>query len=72
LKLRVFFSESLDAPGGVHQFLFAGEKRMTFGAYFHPDIGLGRSGFENSPACALDGRLFVIRMNVGFHFYKLL
>src|SRR6266566_2419534 len=35
--LFVLAAEALDAPGGVHQLLLAGKKRMAIGADFHVD-----------------------------------
>src|ERR1019366_7954793 len=38
--LGVLAAETLDASGGVHQLLLAGEERMAGGADFHADVAL--------------------------------
>jgi hypothetical protein len=54
LKFFVFLAETLDSAGGVHQFLFAGEKRMAFGANFHADVFLCRPHLDRVAAGTLD------------------
>jgi hypothetical protein len=65
----VFLRESLDAPGGVNQLLFAGEERMTTRANFHPQrVALyGRTRRESVPAGAMHCNSVVVGMNSGFH-----
>jgi hypothetical protein len=69
LELLVFLSEPLDTAGGIYQLLFAGKKRVAFGANFHADILFRGSHLDRVAAGTLDGRLFIIRMDVGFHCY---
>jgi hypothetical protein len=67
LELLVFFAEALDTTGRVHQLLLAGEKWMTLGTNFDRDPLFGGSHFESGPAGTLDGRIFVVRVNIWFH-----
>ncbi|VTR70661.1 hypothetical protein DESC_820021 [Desulfosarcina cetonica] len=69
LEFFVLFSEPLDTAGRIHQLLFAGEKRVAFGTNFHTNVLLGRADFDGVAADALNGRLLIIRMDVGFHWY---
>ncbi len=67
LEFFVFFPESLDSTRGVDKFLFAGKKRMTFGAYFITDIRFGRTDLYLIAACTSYARFIVLRMNSVFH-----
>ena len=60
-------SEFLDAPGGVDELLFAGEKRMARGADADFNVPLGRAGVVDSTASAGDVGLEILWMNVRFH-----
>src|SRR6266576_6125620 len=40
LNLGVLATEALNAAGGVHQLLLAGEERMAIRANFYPDVAL--------------------------------
>jgi hypothetical protein len=40
-NLGVFLLEALNPSGGIHYFLFPGEKRVALGTNFHPDILFG-------------------------------
>ena len=60
-------AEPVDAAGGVHQALLAGEVGMALRADFDVDRGGGRAGLERVPAGA-DGReLLVARVQIGLH-----
>jgi hypothetical protein len=50
-----------------HQFLFAGEKRVTFRANFHTDIRLCGSDLQDISTGAGNLCLFVFRVNAFFH-----
>jgi len=65
----VFLGESLDAPGGVDQLLFAGEKGMATRANFHSQrVALdGRTRRESVPAGAMHGNSVIVGVNAGFH-----
>jgi hypothetical protein len=67
LKIRVFFSEPLDAPRRVHQLLFTGEKRMALGADLHVDIRFGGACLQDVTAGAPDLRLMEFGMDTAFH-----
>jgi hypothetical protein len=67
LKFRVLLAEAFNPAGGVDQFLFSGEKRMTFRTNFDPDILLGRTDCDLVTAGTLDGRLEIVGMDVRFH-----
>jgi hypothetical protein len=67
LKFFVFFAEPLDAAGGIHQFLLAGEKRVALGTNFHANVFFRRSSLDAAAAGTLDGGLGIFRMNIGFH-----
>jgi hypothetical protein len=69
LKFFVFFSKTFDAAGRIHQLLFAGKKRMAFGANFHANVLFRGSNLHRGPAGTLDGCIEIIRMDVSFHFY---
>ena len=56
-----------DAPGGVHKFLFAGEKWMTSSTDTDLDIATSRAGVIHRPACANDICLVIFWMDAGFH-----
>jgi hypothetical protein len=63
--------ESVYAPAGVHQFLFAGEERVAVRANIHTKIFFGGTGFILSAACAFHGCGFVFGMNSLLHFSHL-
>jgi hypothetical protein len=67
LKFFIFFSETLNTTRCVNQFLFAGKKRMAFGAYLNADIGLGRTDLYLVAARTTYTGISVIRMNAVFH-----
>src|ERR1700721_732738 len=69
VALGILATEALDAAGGVHQFLLAGEEGMAGGADFHADRALvRRAGRECASARAMHVDFTVIRMNGCFHF----
>src|ERR1017187_2614173 len=52
--LGILAAETLDASGGVHQLLLAGEKWVAGGANFHADVALvGRTGHKCVAARAM-------------------
>ena len=59
--------ESFHSPGRIHQFLLAGEERMTLGADLQADIALGGTRLEGFPAGAGNRYLDVFRMNFRLH-----
>ena len=63
----VALGEFFNATGRVHEFLFAGEKRMTSSAYADSNIATRRARMIHSPACTDHIRLVIFRMNAGFH-----
>jgi hypothetical protein len=67
LKFFILFAETFNTTRSVNQFLFAGKKRMTFGAYFNADIGLGRTDLYLVAARTPYAGISVIRMNAVFH-----
>ena len=67
LKFFIFFPETFDTSRCVNQFLFAGKKRMTFGAYFNADIGLGRTNLYLVATRTPYAGISVVRMNAVFH-----
>ncbi len=67
LKFFIFFPETFNTARCVNQFLFASEKRMTFGAYFNANIGLGRTNLYIVATCTVYVGISVIRMNAVFH-----
>jgi hypothetical protein len=68
LKFLVLFAKALNAPGRIHQLLFAGKKRVAFGANFNMDVAFGRTDLHNVSAGTRNGRLRIAWMNVRFHF----
>lgn len=65
----VAFVETVNATGGVNQFLFAREKRMTLRADFDMQLVLHRRACrEMISARADDVDFLVVRMNFSFHF----
>jgi hypothetical protein len=67
LKFFIFFPEPFNTTRCVNQFLFAGKKRMAFGAYFNTDIGLGRTDLDLIAARTPYAGIGVVRMNAVFH-----
>ena len=59
--------EFLDAPGGIDEFLFAGEKRMTTGADTDSNVTVRRARVINRTARAHHVGLVIFRMNARFH-----
>jgi hypothetical protein len=67
LKFFIFFPEPFNTTRCVNQFLFAGKKRMAFGAYFNADIGLGRTDLYLVATCTSYAGISVVRMYAVFH-----
>src|SRR5215831_14304467 len=59
--------KSLDTAGGIHQFLFARKEGMALRTDFQMNFRLRRSRPKRFATGALDDRIDVIRMYVGFH-----
>ena len=55
------------ATGRVHEFLFAGEKRMTSGADTDSDVAPSRAGFINRATRAHDIGFVIFWVNACFH-----
>src|SRR5436190_5584286 len=81
VKLRFFLSprgfgaavtagKFLDAPGRIHELLFAGEKGMTSSANTDLNIAARGAGMIHRTACAHHVGLVILRMNIGLHFWK--
>jgi hypothetical protein len=68
LSLFVAAVEFVNTTGGIDEFLLAGEERMAFGA--DSNLGFGTGGFDvpNFTAGAGNDGVFVLRMNIFFHF----
>ena len=60
---RKFFN----APGGIHELLFAGEKWMTSGANTDLNIATSGAGVIHRAACANNIGLVIFWMDAGFH-----
>jgi hypothetical protein len=67
LKFLVFFTESFDAAGRIHQLLLTRKKRMALGADFDSDSLFGGSHLESGPTGTLDAGVVVFRMDFWFH-----
>src|SRR5262245_33931298 len=62
--------EFLDAPGRIHELLFAGEKGMTSSANTDLNIAARRAGMIHRTACAHHIGFVILWMNTGFHLWK--
>ena len=60
--------EALDAAGGVHDSLFAGEERMAAAAYLNAEQRLRGLGLPLGATCAVDCGVYVFGMDLGLHF----
>ena len=67
LRLFVTAVEFVDTTGGVNKFLFAGEKRVAFGADTDFDFGTGGLDVPDFAASAGNSGITVIRMDILFH-----
>ncbi len=68
IALRILAAEALDATGGVHELLLAGEEWVAGGADFHADVTLVRRARGKCiPARAMHIDLAVMGMNGCFH-----
>ena len=67
----VALGEFFDATGGVDEFLFAGEKRMTSGADTDSNVALGRAGMIDRAARANDVGFVIFWVNACFHSSKM-
>src|SRR5271165_7180510 len=66
--LGVLAAETLDAAGGVHQLLLAGEEWVAGGADFHADVALvGRTGHKCVAARAMHAHFVVNGMDGCLH-----
>jgi hypothetical protein len=71
LNLAVAFLEALDAAGGVHQLLLAGEERMACRADLGVDFLEGRTGLKCVSAETLDSYIIVRRVDTFSHLFLL-
>src|SRR5215813_5647037 len=65
----VLLGEALDAAGGVHKLLLAGEEGMAVGADFHvqPVALDGGTRLKIIPASTVNGYGMIVGMNTGLH-----
>src|SRR5437660_11803535 len=70
LGAAVALGEFFDATGGVDEFLFAGEKRMTSGTDTDSNVFARRAGMINRATRTHDIGLVIFWMNVCFHLQK--
>jgi len=66
----IALGEFFDATGRVHEFLFAGEKRMTSGADTDSNVTTRRAGVIDRAAGADDICFVIFWVNAGFHRQK--
>jgi hypothetical protein len=66
----IALGEFFDATGRVHEFLFAGEKRMTSGADTDSNVTTRRAGVIDRPARAGDICFVILWVNACFHRQK--
>src|SRR3984893_1124122 len=66
----IALGEFFDATGRVHEFLFAGEKRMTSGANTDSNVTTRRAGLIDCAACADDIGFVILWVNACFHRQK--
>jgi len=66
----IALGEFFDATGRVHEFLFAGEKRMTSSANTDSNVTTRRAGVINRSARANDIGLVIFWVNACFHRQK--
>src|SRR5205807_4654664 len=66
----VALGEFFHATGRVHEFLFAGEKRMTSGADTDSNVTTRRAGLVDRAARADDICLMILWVNACFHRQK--
>src|SRR5205807_5887306 len=65
--LGVLLLEAVDTAGRVHQLLLAGEEGMALRADLDAQLFLGGAGRPRLAACAVDGNLLILGMDVCFH-----
>ena len=70
LGAAVALGEFLDPAGGIHEFLFAGEKRMTSGTDADSNITTGRTCMVDRATGADHLRLLIFWVYVRFHVSK--
>ena len=68
LKFFILLTETLDASGGIDQFLFPRKKRMALGANFDTDVLFSGTDLDLTAAGALNARFKRFRMNVVLHY----
>jgi len=66
-KVKALF-KLIDTSARVDKLLFAGKKRVAFGAYVNLDVFLAGEGFVFLAASASDDCFFIYRMNSCLHF----
>ncbi len=63
----VLLVEAADPSASVHHLLLSGEKGVTFGANFNPDVLLRGTGFDHIAAGAANGGLLIIGVQSCLH-----
>src|SRR5437660_2732389 len=71
LGAAVALGEFFDTTGGVDEFLFAGEKRMTSGTDTDSNVATGRAGMIHRAARANDVGFVILWVNACFHSSKM-
>ena len=67
-RFGVFTAEALDAAGGVHELLLAGEERVAIRANFNADVAfMGRASHECIAARTMHANFVISWMNSCFH-----
>src|SRR5258708_39369234 len=67
LSLGHALLEFIDAAGGIHKFLLAGEEGMAGITYTHDNHRLGGAGLDHVAASATDLRIHILWMYLLFH-----
>jgi hypothetical protein len=69
LEFCVFSAETLDAAGGIDQFLFPCIKWMAAGADFNPDVGLCRTNGDFIAAGTPHRGFIIFGVDIVFHIF---
>jgi hypothetical protein len=62
-----FLAEPFESAGGIHEFLFAGEKRVAVAANIDVDAREGAAGGECVPTGTVNAASLITRMSFLFH-----
>src|SRR4030066_1126877 len=63
----IFFLKPLNSPGGIEEFLFAGEERMTVGTDLYVDFFFCTLCFKSGSAGTFNYRIKNFGVNLFFH-----